>query len=170
MASFKELTKDFKKIPLSRGKYALVDKEDYDYLIQWKWYCSAGGYAVRDQHITVSKNKYRKKCIYMHRVILGIPKGMDTDHIDMNLLDNRRCNLRKCTRSQNSFNKKKYKNNKQLYKGVYKVTKSPKWFSSICVEGDSHYLGIFETQEEAALAYNEASIRYHGEFSRGSRV
>ena len=78
-----------KQIPLTQGKFAIIDDKDFEYLNQWKWTYD-GRYAIRSVAFTVGK---RSK-IYMHRIILNTPVGMDTDHIDMNRLNNQRLNLR----------------------------------------------------------------------------
>ena len=90
-----------KKIKLSKGKYALVDDKDYDQLSKVSWHFN-DLYATRG---LVSDGKL--KTIYLHRFIANTPKGMETDHINQNKLDNRRENLRICTSSQNRTNKGK---------------------------------------------------------------
>src|SRR2546430_16319669 len=98
-----------RKIKLTRGKYALVDLVDYEWLSQWKWYCSARGYAARRLYP-------ENKVVYMHRVI--IPEGEEVDHINHDKLDNRKSNLRPCTHKQNLRSRGLNKNNKSGYKGV----------------------------------------------------
>lgn len=90
-----------KKIKLTSGKFALVDDDMFEELNKFSW-CLNGGYAIRGY----SKNGKQAK-LKMHRVIMNTPKGMDTDHIDNNKLNNQRNNLRVCTRSQNCMNRKK---------------------------------------------------------------
>ncbi len=94
-----------KLIPLTQGKFAQVDDEDYDYLNQWKWYTTKNHktfYAAR--HIRING---KQKLIYMHRVIMNIIKGYKTDHIDHNGLNNQKYNLRICTCQENNRNRKK---------------------------------------------------------------
>ena len=91
------------KIPLTQGKYALVDKEDYDWLIQWNWYY-ARGRAVRTQYLGGGRKHLKNKQVFMHREIMKTPPGMHTDHINRNPLDNRRSNLRICTPAENRRN------------------------------------------------------------------
>ena len=85
-----------KEIPLTRGKFALVDDEDYEWLSQWKWYCSTTGYAVRG---------CKNRILYMHREIAKTKPGMLTDHINRNKLDNRKENLRFCSHRENMKNR-----------------------------------------------------------------
>jgi len=97
---------------------------------------------------------------------MDTPKGMDTDHINGNGLDNRRSNLRVCTRAQNALNTGAYSNNKSGFKGVsldykYKV----KWRADIQVNGKQIFLGYFDTKELAYQAYVEACTKHHKEFA-----
>jgi len=107
-----------KKIKLTQGRYALVDDEDFNWLNQWKWcFDRSNGYAHRNQWVN---GKNRK--IYMHRIILGNPRGIlikvETDHKNRNKLDNRRKNLRVVTRSENVLNKGLQSNNTSGIPGV----------------------------------------------------
>lgn len=96
-----------KQIPLTKDHFAIVDDADYDWLSRFKWHFERG-YACK---------KTREK-VYMHKLINGAPKGMHTDHINGNGLDNRRDNLRSATAAQNSMNSKKIKSGSNKYKGV----------------------------------------------------
>ncbi|MFA5990454.1 MAG: AP2 domain-containing protein [Sphingomonas sp.] len=147
-----------KEIPLTKGKVALVDDDDFDELSKFKWFFSKG-YALK------SEDRYSTEII-MHRRIMNAPDGMDTDHINHNGLDNRRENLRVCTRSENLMNRGKLKNNTSGYKGVSWNKNSKKWQTHIRVNGKKIYLGNFKDKEEAYKAYCDASIKYHGDFSK----
>lgn len=153
------------KIPLTQGKFALVDKEDYERLSKNKWYtqkCSNISYAIRK---TNGNLHVKQRTIRMHREIMCPPVGMFIDHIDGNGLNNTKKNLRVCTPSQNVMNRGKPKNNTSGFKGVcfYKQTK--KWMAQIMKEGQQIYLGSYNTSEQAYKAYCEACIKYHGEFA-----
>ncbi len=155
-----------KKILLTRGKFAIVDDEDFEFLMQWKWKCSGHGYAVRNKHIGTVGGKRVQERIYMHRLIMNALKGQYTDHINGDGLDNRRCNLRLCTNQQNAANSKKYSiPTSSKYKGVSWDKKNKKWRASIHVL-KTIFLGRFDSEEDAAKAYNEAAIKYHDKFSR----
>jgi hypothetical protein len=145
-----------KRIPLTRGQYALVDDADYDYLMQWKWHILVG-----------SSTYYAKRCsaIRMHRVILDAPKDQHVDHRDGNGLNNQRYNLRLCTRAQNAQNRKLRRDSKSGFKGVRWVPGRNKWRADIKVKGKSIYLGYFTCVVKAAKAYDEAAIKYFGEFA-----
>lgn len=143
-----------KKIPLNQYDFTIVDNYDYDYLMQWDW-CYHNGYATRG-YPTVG----------MHRIILqrmGFRSFAKSDHINRNKLDNRRCNLRPATDSQNSCNQGIQKNNTSGYKGVH--WSYGKWRAVIGVNGKKIYLGSYNDPKEAARAYNKAALKYHGEFA-----
>jgi len=149
-----------KQIELTQGKIAIVDDCDYEWLSQWKWHYNSGrGYAARNS------SRPNQKTLWMHHVILE-HAGIDfihIDHIDRDKLNNRRKNLRPATLSQNQWNQKKYRNNTSGFKGVYKNRN--KWCAQIRVNGKRIHIGYFVDLKEAALAYNEAAKKYHGEFS-----
>lgn len=151
-----------KKIELTQGKYALVDNDYFEKLSKWKWCYGARGYAYRGDG---SKTRPR---VWMHREILQTPSDLFTDHINGNKLDNRRLNLRAVTHAQNTKNR--HSNilpQESGLRGVYPVTykTSTKWWSYITNNKVRHYLGVFETKEEAAKAHRRAAERYHQEFS-----
>ena len=103
----------------------------------------------------------------LHRLILGInDRTVFVDHINGDILDNRRCNLRLCNNSQNTKNRKKHKNGNLRYKGITEEKRYGGYVAKISVNYKRLYLGRYETQEEAALAYNRAAIKHHGEFAR----
>jgi len=169
-----------KQIPLygqyGHGKFALVDDEDYDELIKYRWF---GIYAKVSSNIYVVKNtrindKWTNRRI--HQIIMQPKKGEIIDHIDGNTLNNQKSNLRICTHQQNSSNKRKYKNGSSKYKGVtldksHKgENKYYKWQVRIQINKKAITLGRFpytpEGEIEAALCYNEGAKKYFGEFAR----
>lgn len=147
-----------KEIPLSRGMIALVDDADFDWLNQWKWHVTAGGYAQR-RETKSDGGAY----ILMHRLIVAAPGGVFADHINHDTLDNRRDNLRLATTAQSIRNTRAWKNRSSVFKGV-RLSRN-RWAAVIQANGTVFNLGFFLTQREAAQAYNEAAIQHHGEFA-----
>lgn len=155
-----------KEINLSQGKVAIVDDADFAELSRSKWFVTANGYAIRN--IRTGLLKYTNET--MHRVIMNPPAGMDVDHINGNKLDNRRANLRICTRSQNLRNSAAHSDNASGFKGVSWFKPAQRWKARIWVDNKEKHLGYFDTPEAAALAYNEAAKKYHGEYARLNEV
>lgn len=154
------------KIPLPQGKFALVDDEDFETLAQFRWGIS-NGYATRRLKRKTLPCGKRVQCDQkMHRLIMGEPKGRQIDHINENKLDNRKENLRIATAGQNRCNITKKKNNTSGFKGVVWDKDRQKWISQIRSKSKNHSLGRFKTKEEAALAYDVAATKLHGEFAK----
>lgn len=149
---------------LTQGKYTIVDIEDYDFLTQWKWKMHLD-YAHRIEYMGTFSNKRKFLNIKMHRLIMNTPKGMVTDHIDGNKLNNTRANLRVCTDSQNQANRK-ITIGSSKYKGVTWDKDANKWRSKITVNWKSIYLGTYYCEREAAKAYNTAAEKFFGEYAR----
>lgn len=145
-----------KKIKLSKGKYAVVDDSDFGWINQWKWSFSIG-YASRRDEVG--------KTIYMHRLILNTPKGKQTDHINLNRLDNRRSNLRIATASENKANEGLRKNNTSGYKGVYWFGRDQFWIAYITVNKKPIRIGSFATAKKAAIAYDIFAKKHFGNFA-----
>lgn len=154
------------RIPLTKGRFAIVDAADAEWLGQWRWCFSGrrktadGGYASRG-----TWDGQRCSIIYMHRLIAAPSGGEHVDHINGDKLDNRRANLRLCSPSENLCNKGPQCNNRSGFKGVSLHAASGRWSAQITRHGIHHYLGLFETPEVAAEEYNAAAIRLHGQFA-----
>jgi hypothetical protein len=148
-----------KTIALTKGKFTTVDDEDYEMLSKYKWRYHPKNYATTD---------IKGKSERMHRIIMNAPKGMDTDHIDGDGLNNQKVNLRICSRSQNMMNTVPRRDSSTGFKGVsfYKAYKFKKYESYINKDGKRYKLGYYKTKEEAALAYNKAAIELFGEFAK----
>lgn len=153
-----------KEILLSQGKYALVDDEDFDKVSQLRWLYKTdpwrygNGYAVHFHKGRVTR---------MHRLVLNAPKELFVDHKNGNGLDNRKSNLRLCTKSQNAMNSRVKKTNSSGLKGVY--WDHGKWASKIRIGNKSFTLGRYCTKQSAMLAYRIISLFYFGEFAYAAR-
>lgn len=155
-----------KRIRISDDSYVLVDAEDYEWLIKWRWSANGNGYAVRGKHI--GNRKYQK--IYMHREIAKAEKGEQVDHINGDKSDNRKENLRTASHADNSRNIGLRKNNTSGYKGVIFDRGRRKWRAEIKVNYENIHLGMFDCKIEAAKKYNEAAIKYHGDFANLNKI
>lgn len=153
-----------KEIPLTQGKVALVDDEDYAIVLRWKWCLSRGQGGLKYAIHSIRANGHLTT-IPMHRVILRLYQGRVCDHINGDGLDNRKANLRLCTQQQNTYNQRARRVSATGYKGPY-LHKGGLWKSSITVNGKTKYLGYWQTARQAALIYDAAARQYFGEFAR----
>lgn len=153
-----------KAIPLTSGAEAIVDDEDYHYLMQWKWRLSKG----RATRTARDPKTGKRHTVFMHRVVArrkGLPSGRMVDHRDRNRLNNKRRNLRAATNTENQCNKGPQSNNTSGFKGVSWHKKARKWSAQIRLHGKQKHLGLFELAKDAAQAYDTAARQLHGEFA-----
>lgn len=151
-----------KKIILKKNKgIALVSDKDFKNLNKFVWSLDKDGYASRHDW---SGPKIR--LIFMHRLIMGEPKGIEVDHKNHQQLDNQRSNLRLATHQQNCFNRQKGKNTSSIYKGVSWKAKDKKWWSKIKKNGKCFSLGYFHNQRWAAMAYDITAKDLFGSFAK----
>ena len=150
-----------RRIDLLNGRSALVDADVFEILNGTPWHVVARCYAASGVRVAG-----KKVCVYLHRVIMDAPTGVDIDHINGDTLDNRRANLRMASHGENIRNSKKPQNNTSGFKGVYWHKQAKKWLAQIKCEAKHHYLGLFDTAEEASLVYETAARKLFGEFYR----
>lgn len=152
------------EIPLGRGGHvAIVDTEDYERLVQFKWYALR-----RDKTVYATRHVWRdgkRTTQGMHRLVLSAEGDAWVDHINHNGLDNRRSNLRLATRAQNKVNSAGTYCNKWscAYIGVYPSGSG--WGAQVGYGGRKVFVGYFNTLEEAALARDRKAVELHGGFA-----
>lgn len=145
------------KIFYLKGKECLVDDEDY--------------IIIKDRAISFDTSGYLRFSgdrISLHRFVLGankLPRGIEIDHINRNKLDNRKENLRICTRQQNLMNYGVRADNKTGYKGVQFLSKSNKYRAVINFNKKRIHVGYFKNKDSAAEAYNTMADKLHGKFA-----
>jgi len=161
-----------RKIPVGNGKYTLVDDRDYDYLSQFIWKITHGYVNIDLQYSEFFDDTLPENGTAMSRIILGLlpNDGFEADHINHNLLDNRRNNLRKATHSQNQCNRTLTSKGSSKYKGVSWNKGSKKWQAQIGINKQTKYLGVFDNENHAAHVYNLAAKRYFGEFALLNKI
>ena len=146
------------ELALTQGMVALVDEIDFPLINKHKWRAHPG--LATYYAVTGHRN------LRMHRIILSAPAEMMVDHRNGNGLDNRRCNLRLCTRSQNAVNSAGPKGGSSQYKGVYWSKQKQRWIAEVRCNDRKYRIGRFRNEQEAARAYDEAALRLFGEFAR----
>lgn len=165
-----------RKCKHSGKSFALVDDELYDELNKYHWSISTNGYAQRRVKIG-----NRTSIIHMHRQIMELTFGdsICVDHINGNRLDNRKSNLRICSRTENNHNMRISKRNKSGAKGVFHlhieyetkkgISRKDYWRASIMVDKKNIFLETFPYNPngfaQAKKAYNDAAKEYYREFA-----
>jgi hypothetical protein len=151
-------------ITLTRGYVTIVNDADYEELSKHEWYAKVSPstvYAARSVRINGVW-----KTVRMHREIVGAKPGEEVDHINHNGLDNRRENLRICSRFQNQGNQRRRQEASSQYKGVHWKKAAGRWRAQISHNGSRRHLGYFTDEVEAAKAYDEAALSQWGEYAK----
>lgn len=153
-----------KLIELTKGYQTTVDDEDYNRLSSIKWKARISGhriYALRNKYV---KGKYIT--VYMHREILNIKNSKKhIDHIDGNSLNNCKNNLRIVSSKENTYNRQANISSTSKYKGVSWNKNVEKWIAQIQINKKKIHLGCYIREIDAALAYNNAAIKYYGQYA-----
>lgn len=158
-----------KRIPLTQGKFALVDDEDFERVNARKWYAIRQPKRHHEIWYAVRHDTKHSPLIYLHRFILGAPKGVQIDHEDGDGLNCRRKNMREATHGENIVNRERYRGRvfTSKYRGVHKAGSGPHpWRAAIREGGKQIYLGSFATEEEAARVRDSEARRVYGRFAR----
>jgi hypothetical protein len=145
-------------------KISAIDKKFIDIFPSWRF---SGGYVRCSRYI---KTKYSsvKEDLFLHRLIMGIVKGFEIDHANRDKLDNKRENLRRASRGENTHNKNKSKNTTSKYRGVCyrpKINKKNPWIAYVSKNKKVNYLGYFNSENEAAEIYNKKAKELWGDFA-----
>lgn len=153
-------------------RFALVDERDVEVVSAFRWHFKPvpskrgviEGYAQSWKYV-----EGKSRTVLMHRLILAPGPGLWVDHVNGDGLDNRRENIRVCTPAQNGKNRHG-SFGASPFKGVVWNKKSGRWQAQIRADGTMRYLGLFTEERDAALAYNEAAVRWHGSFAQLNQV
>jgi len=147
------------KIMLSNGLFAMVDLEDFELFSMLKW--RARKTNVKAQNTYYAETNIKGMTVSMHKLVANTSYGFDTDHINGNGLDNRRCNLRVVTRSKNLQGfRRKAKGKSSKFRGVCLCSETKRWIASIKNPKDkwTRKIGRYDTELEAAKAYDKKAI------------
>lgn len=147
-------------IPLAKHRAAIIDPEDLGKVLKYNWYL------VQSLNTCYAASMVDGKTVYLHRLVIDAPHGLMVDHINRGGLDCRKSNLRFCTGSQNQGNAGKRRDGlSSRYKGVCFEKKSGKFYAYIYQNSKQIGIGRFESEEDAARAYNRKAVEYFGEFA-----
>ena len=151
----------------------LYDAEDEDKINKYTWYVNKNDHRfyvntnIPHPDGGITRNGWRRRTILrLHQLVAGTPKGMFTDHINGDGLDNRKQNLRICTNAENARNRRLGKTNTSGFKGVSWFKRDKIWYVHITHNKKLMFLGCFKDKEEAARAYDRKAIELHGKFAK----
>lgn len=142
----------------------IVDSEDAHLLVDHSWQPQ-----LAKNGAAYFKAKIGGENVYLHRLIVGAASKQLVDHRNGDTLNNRRCNLRICTRSQSNANRRRRSDSRAPYRGITQ-TPSGRWLAQIMAEKKFTRIGLFDTPEDAAAAYDKKAIELHGEFARINNI
>ncbi len=149
-------------VPLVCAEVVVLDADDFNSLGHVAWH--------RNKKTGYVTGYVGGVSAYLRRMVTGVSGTKnEVDHVNGDKLDNRKCNLRACTRSENNRNTKS-RNPRSGFRGVCWAPTNNAWRAMAHVGGKSVYLGWFDSKEEAALAYNFAASEWNGEFARLNAV
>lgn len=158
-------------VPLQKSSgrkrmFAIVDEADFERVARYKWMAVSGG---RTFYVcATSLSGLPQHHLHMHSFILRVEKGQRVDHRNGNGLDNRKENLRPATTQENNQNRSKYESTSSRFKGV-RPARDGRWVAAITLDKKSQVLGVFDAEEDAAIAYDAAAVRLFGEFAKTNK-
>ena len=156
-----------REVDLTRDRVAFVDDVDHADVVQFKWYA----HRVRDTDLWYAYRAVGPRggqvTVSMHGYLTGFSK---TDHIDGDGLNNQRINMREATHAENMRNVGLSRGNTSGFKGVVWHKQAQRWYAQISVDSRSRALGLHDTPEDAALAYDRAAVEFHGEFAKTNKI
>ena len=144
-------------ITTNSGHEIEIDDDDFEMVKGITWYTMHSPYTHYAMGREKGGRKDNRKYILMHRLLTNAPAGLEVDHIDHNGLNNKRSNLRVCTRSQNQRNRLRHKPPKEGT-GVYWHKKRMKWYARKFKDGKTYWIGAYETREDAMAACQQAKL------------
>jgi len=153
------IKQDHALIPLTQGKFAIIDLDDVDKVKNYNWHAQK----IRNTYYAVRIEN--KKHVYLHHIVIPKKLHYQTDHEDRNGLNCRKNNLRYCTHRQNILNQAKHvENTSSKFKGVCWSKWHKKWMAKIEVKRQQIYLGFYNSEVEAAKIYDQAVLKHFGDF------
>ncbi len=156
----------FRKIRLTEGKFTIVDPQDFYRFNDFQW-CAVKHKSLFHAVRLINGSNDITRIVSLHTEIMPPPKGLIVDHRNRDGLDNRRSNLRFATHSQNRCNTNRSKAGcSSQYRGVYWNKQKKHWRANLQFEGKWIWLGAFDSEIDAARAYDVAARKYHGDFAR----
>lgn len=148
----------------------IVDDRMFYILSHHLWRLVGAGYVAHNYKTRRDDNSRKTNLVYIHRLVMEIEYGsilhVEVDHINLNKLDNRVCNLRLSDRVLNNINRSVQSNNTSGYKGVYWSSQKNKWQAKVSCSPKSVHIGFFDDIEEAHAAYSKKLIEMYGEHAR----
>ena len=147
-------------IPLTHGRFALIDDEDYKKASKWRWR------VIQNRYVEGRRLTNQKENIRLHRLILDAPKDMDVDHIDYDGFNNQKSNLRLCTTAQNIQRQRPQTRSKtSRHRGVFWDKSRNRWTAKVRKCGKDILIGRFKTEIEAVKIWNEKAKELFGEYA-----
>lgn len=155
-------------ITLTQGQLCIVDEQDWPLVKDMKWCAwtpNDGMTFYASTGYRAGPNKWRTKLMH-HILIPVVPPGFVRDHENGIGTDNRRSNLRVCTRKQNNRNRRGNPGTSSQYRGVTWHKAAGKWSAQIKCDGRYYHLGLHESEIDAAVAYDRKSVELFGEYAK----